>query len=1577
MGCPATGCKGYELDDSLNFDGDGDVDINDHSGDYWDSGKGWTPIGGASGTYTAVFEGNGHTIANLFINRASGHLGLFRSAGAAAKLRGVGLTGVSVTATGAGQHLGALVGANGGAVSGSYATGTLTNNAGSGGGDSGGLVGNNASAGSITDSYATGAVSSGSNRGGLVGNNAGSVTASYAIGVVSGSAGGLVGANAGSVTASYWDRVSSGQTSSAGGAGKTGLQLRVPTSNTGIYAAWSSDLWDFGGYSDLPELKGHLGAQYGTTVDYDYDDDGLIEVFNLAQLNAIRWDLDGDGTASSSGYAAAFANAATGMGCNEDETAADDQVCKGYELAQNLSFDTRRDGLLNHRDAYWNNGAGWNPIGGEFTATLDGNGYAIDLLLSKPASGNAGLFDTIGLSGRVRNLGLTNVSVASQALSVSSGGLAGENKGLSNGSSLDNNAISAVYVTGEVTGKANTGCLFGKNSGDIGPAYSNCSVSTTDHFVGGLVGTNQQLGGNGGGRIHYSYAAGPVHHYRTVSGSWTALGGLVGRNSQGQITRSYARGAVTRSSTTATIGGLVGVSTDSAFVSYWDTTASGQSTSQAGQGKSTTELQTPTSNTGIYSSWGTSWWDFGSATDYPMLKADLNGDGTATAAEFGSQTNGPAVDYDKDSVDEDGNPTDDGNGLIDVSSLAQLYAIRYDLNGDGKSAQPAEYGAAFPNAALDMGCPSTGCIGYELMENLDFDTNGNEEADAGDEYWNGGAGWTPPAGRWDGIFDGNGKTISNLFINLNQSSRPVGLFSTMRGTVRDLGLEKVSITTRFRWPNSIGGIVGFNDYKGLITTSYVSGVVDTAINWTGSGHADATDTGCVAGRNDGTIKVVYADCKVVARGPGNSGGGLVGTNFRRSDHSEGGIIENTYASNTSVPNYYYGSVFYRGMSAAGLVGVNFGTGAYIKNSYALGRVDRIRHAGLTEGNIKSTVIDSYWDKELTRQTSSAGSPDSAGKTSAELKAGSPSSPGIYTNWSTTIWHFEANHYPALIADFNNDGTASAGEFGKQDTPTNLPSSGDSVQLTQGVPYSSPKPLPQSTTGNGPLSYSISGLPPGLAMTEELIIEGTAMAPLAKTQVTLTVEDTDDDSDTLALTLSVAPKATVLAAAAGNGEATLTWTAIAEVSGWQVQQDDGDWTAIADSDDQTSEHTVGDLVGGATYTFKVRAVAGTGDTLVEGVASNAVSVTPTVTMDTYTVTHVRIGSGDTGSAAAVAAATKTSTGLGDLTVSVAAGSSNADILAAADALTEHSVTTNSRYIDADGVVWNFRSGKRTYWLFELTTPGPVDTTPSFGANASIADQSLTQGVAYTSAEAFPEADGGDGDIAYAVDNLPSGLSLNAARKITGTATAPLAKTEYTYTATDSDATGPDSATLTFYISVKPKTTALTATAGNGEATLTWTAIAGVSGWQVQQDDGDWTAIADSDDQTSEHTVGDLVGGATYTFKVRAVAGSGDTLVAGVASNAVSVTMDTYTVTHVRISSGDTGSAAAVAAATKTSTGLGDLTVSVAAGSSNADILAAADALTEHSVTTISRYIDADGVVWNFRSGRRTYWLFERQ
>ena len=65
----------------------------------------------------------------------------------------------------------------------------------------------------------------------------------------------------------------------------------------------------------------------------------------------------------------------------------------------------------------------------------------------------------------------------------------------------------------------------------------------------------------------------------------------------------------------------------------------------------------------------------------------------------------------------------DNDNLIDITSLAQLNAIRYDLNGDGAVANTdtMAYNAAFPNAMSSMGCAAT-CTGYELMSNLNFDT---------------------------------------------------------------------------------------------------------------------------------------------------------------------------------------------------------------------------------------------------------------------------------------------------------------------------------------------------------------------------------------------------------------------------------------------------------------------------------------------------------------------------------------------------------------------------------------------------------------------------------------------------------------------------------------------------------------------------------------------------------------------------------------------------------------------------------------------------------------------------------------
>ena len=113
----------------------------------------------------------------------------------------------------------------------------------------------------------------------------------------------------------------------------------------------------------------------------------------------------------------------------------------------------------------------------------------------------------------------------------------------------------------------------------------------------------------------------------------------------------------------------------------------------------------------------------------------------------------------------------DGDGLIGVSNLAQLDAMRYDLDGNGYAGTVAAYAAAFPSPLDRFGCGVNGCSGYELLTNLDFDTNGSSGADAGDLYWNDGDGWEPIG--WDSIyefarffnatFEGNEHTLSNLF----------------------------------------------------------------------------------------------------------------------------------------------------------------------------------------------------------------------------------------------------------------------------------------------------------------------------------------------------------------------------------------------------------------------------------------------------------------------------------------------------------------------------------------------------------------------------------------------------------------------------------------------------------------------------------------------------------------------------------------------------------------------------------------------------------------------------------------------
>ena len=211
MGC-LEGCSGYELDADLDFDTDGSGGPG--AGDaHWNDGAGWLPVGDPETRfrYNAVFDGNGHTIANLFIRWAEAdHIGLFRATGEDADLRNVRLTGVRVSGK---NQVGGLVGSNGGSISGSSVAGRV-----SGVGQIGGLAGYNS--GSVSGSSASVTVSgSGNSVGGLSGSNPGTIADSYATGAVAGegsSVGGLVG-NGGGISRSYATGNVTGEGSHVGG----------------------------------------------------------------------------------------------------------------------------------------------------------------------------------------------------------------------------------------------------------------------------------------------------------------------------------------------------------------------------------------------------------------------------------------------------------------------------------------------------------------------------------------------------------------------------------------------------------------------------------------------------------------------------------------------------------------------------------------------------------------------------------------------------------------------------------------------------------------------------------------------------------------------------------------------------------------------------------------------------------------------------------------------------------------------------------------------------------------------------------------------------------------------------------------------------------------------------------------------------------------------------------------------------------------------------------------------------------------------------------------------------------------
>jgi hypothetical protein len=146
--------------------------------------NGFRPIGVAGAPFTGVFDGLGHTINNLTIHWPNtDYVGLFGVTGNGSAIRNLGLLGGSVTGQ---NYVGDLVGDNGGTITNTYAAGMVNGLTSDERDYVGGLVGFNEAGGTITNTYATGAVRGNNYVGGLVGSNLGAITNAYATGAVNG-----------------------------------------------------------------------------------------------------------------------------------------------------------------------------------------------------------------------------------------------------------------------------------------------------------------------------------------------------------------------------------------------------------------------------------------------------------------------------------------------------------------------------------------------------------------------------------------------------------------------------------------------------------------------------------------------------------------------------------------------------------------------------------------------------------------------------------------------------------------------------------------------------------------------------------------------------------------------------------------------------------------------------------------------------------------------------------------------------------------------------------------------------------------------------------------------------------------------------------------------------------------------------------------------------------------------------------------------------------------------------------------------------------------------------------------------
>ncbi|MDP1900716.1 MAG: YDG domain-containing protein [Rubrivivax sp.] len=980
-------------------------------------GLGFLPVGtatgfGSSNSFRGRFDGLGHTITGLTINRpTTDNVGLFGTAHDAT-LRNLNFVGGSIVGRLNVGTLAGYIGSNnpntapttvinvGASTPVSVATGTQTANA-------GGLIGQfTASNGVISRTSSSGNVTTGANggnAGGLVGNlTTGSIDNSSASGAVLATAttnsralGGLVGSFEG--TGTLASSSATGDVSNANYAG--GL--------VGFYGST-------GGISTVSATGDASGTGYVGGLIGDWASAGAI---NGAQAS---------GNATGDSYVGGLVGRGYFSGSLSNATATGNVSTQQYGgglvglLQQSNLGNARAEGSVTGR-AVNSNTVYLGGLVGYYTNSTAGanitNATAIGNVLSEAPYGNVG-----GLVGQQDNGSVVDSSATGSVTANSTvssravGGLIGSFNGAG--------TLTRVRAEGAVLGGYYVGGLVGYHTGDgltsfataIGDVTGN--ASGTQH-VGGLVGmltsggaiSDSEASGkvvtqyDGGGLIGYWISSGAITDSRAtgaVTGVYGSgsLGGLVGYgNSNGGIVNSSAGGRVQGGSRA---GGLVGnllstnvtqATASGAVSTYSDGTvyvggligdfshnSTGvQISSSSGAGNVFADAASSYVG-GLVGQFSGGSITTSTATGQVVAQDNVNSSSSQYAGGLVGQFSGQSISDSAATGSVTGRFYAGGltgyfygpGGLNNTSATGNVVGSSYVGGLVGYLVySPVNNGYASGSVTSLNGDYAGGLVGYSYSYYTGTTATINDSAATGNvsgASYGGGL-----VGYWEDYYGSGNNGVTNSRASGNVSAR-----------------------------NSAGGLLGYfsnynNNGTGGIRNSQASGNVDAP-----------TYAGGLVGQfqSYGGIEDSFATGSVVGTGAGNDQylGGLVGYHTSYNSTPGAGQILRSYA--TGSVQLASGLVFGTGTDvyAGGLVGYLDGPSATVvtlADSYATGSVDLTN----TSGRLRAGGLVGYTDTSLSR-TYATGSVAATGLSASRAIGGlvaqrvSTSVTGTDSYWAT-------------------------------------------------------------------------------------------------------------------------------------------------------------------------------------------------------------------------------------------------------------------------------------------------------------------------------------------------------------------------------------------------------------------------------------------------------------------------------------------------------------------------------------------------------------------------------------------------